>query len=165
MSKFTYPRMQIRMRISAREAPRMRIHMRMIVQEDPWMRIHMKISVPRYPRTRMRIFMTFLNKTSYYQMGAAFITEYRIAITDYKARTTSALSTLLLVLSSIIESFGLSHYLAFTEPSLQRMVQTAELIVIYVTQERFPLVQFSCKFVQVLVNANVVIPENMVILH
>ena len=53
------------MRIKAREAPRMRIHMR--------------IPVSRYPRMRkrMRIFETYLNDTNYYQMGAAFVTEYR----------------------------------------------------------------------------------------
>ena len=59
MSKFAYPRMRIRMRIPASEAPRMRIHMRMPVQEDP----RMRIPVSRYPR--MRIFVTYLNNTSY----------------------------------------------------------------------------------------------------
>ena len=80
MSKFAYPRMRIRMHIPAREAPRMRIHMRMPVQEDPRMRIHMRIPVSRYPlmRTRMRIFVTHLNNTNYCQMGAAFVTEYRL---------------------------------------------------------------------------------------
>ena len=57
MSKFAYPRMRIRMRIPAREAQRMRIPV-------------------RYPR--MRIFPTYLNNTSYCQMGAAFVTEYRL---------------------------------------------------------------------------------------
>ena len=57
MSKFAYPRMRIRMRIPAREAPRMRIPV-------------------RYPR--MRIFVEYLNNTSYCQMGAAFVTEYRL---------------------------------------------------------------------------------------
>ena len=46
--------------------PRMRIRMRMPVQEDPRM------------RTRMRIFVTYLNNTSYCQMGAAFVTEFRL---------------------------------------------------------------------------------------
>ena len=66
MSKFAYPRMRIRMRIPAREAPRMRMHMR--------------IPVSRYPRmrTRMQIFVTYLNNTSYCQMGAAFVKEYRL---------------------------------------------------------------------------------------
>ena len=78
MSKFTCP--QIRMRIPAREDPRMRIHMRMPVQEDPRMQIRMRITVIRYPRTLMRTFnfMTFLNNTSYYQMGVGFVKEYRI---------------------------------------------------------------------------------------
>ena len=40
--------------------------MRMPVQEDPRM------------RTRMRIFVTYLNNTSYCQMGAAFDTENRL---------------------------------------------------------------------------------------
>ena len=62
MSKFAYPRMRIRMRIPAREAPRMRIQM----------------PVSRYPRKRIRIFVTYLNNTSYCQMGAAFVTEYRL---------------------------------------------------------------------------------------
>ena len=51
MSKFPYPRMRIRMRIPAREAP------------------------------RMRIFVTFKNHLLGYrqcQMGAAFVTEYRL---------------------------------------------------------------------------------------
>ena len=48
MSKFAYPRMRIRMRIPAREAP------------------------------RMRIFVIYLNNTSYCQIGAAFVTEYRL---------------------------------------------------------------------------------------
>ena len=34
MSKFTYPRMWIRMRIQAREASRMQIHMRMTIQKN-----------------------------------------------------------------------------------------------------------------------------------
>ena len=58
MSKFAYPRMRIRMRIP--------------VQEDP----RMRIPVSRYPRTR--IFVTYLNNTGYCQMGAAFVTEYRL---------------------------------------------------------------------------------------
>ena len=67
MSKFAYPRMRIRMRTPASEAPRMRIHMRMPVSRYPRM------------RTRMRIFVTYLNNTSYCQMGAAnFATEYRL---------------------------------------------------------------------------------------
>ena len=76
MSKFAYPRMQIRMRITALEAPRMRIHMRMPVQEDP----RTRIPVSRYPwmRKRMRIFVTYLNNTSYCCIGAAFVTEYRL---------------------------------------------------------------------------------------
>ena len=74
MLKFSYPRMRIRMRIPASEAPRMRIHMR--------------IPVSKYPRTRMRIFVTYLNntsycQTSYCQMGAAFLTEYRLHCTEY----------------------------------------------------------------------------------
>ena len=72
MSKFKHLRMQIRMRIPACE--RMRIHMRVTVQEDQWIR--MRIPVPRYKQTQMRISVTFLNNTSYYQMGAAFDTEY-----------------------------------------------------------------------------------------
>ena len=76
MSKFVYPRMRIRLRIPAREAPRMRTHMRMPLQEDPRMRIHMRIPVSRYPR--MRIFVTYLNNTSYCQMGSAFVTEHRL---------------------------------------------------------------------------------------
>ena len=46
----------------------------------PRMRIHMRVSVRRYPRmrTRMRIFVTCFNNTSYCQMGAAFVTEYRL---------------------------------------------------------------------------------------
>ena len=62
MSKFAYPRMRIHTRIKAREAPRMRI------------------PVSRYPRMRkqMRIFETYLNDTNYCQMGAAFVTEYRL---------------------------------------------------------------------------------------
>ena len=80
MSKFAYPRMWIRIRIPAREALRMRIHIRMLVQEDPRMRIHMRIPVSRYPRMRkrMRIFVTYLNNTSYCQMGVDFVTEYRL---------------------------------------------------------------------------------------
>ena len=82
------PRMRIHMRMLVQEDPRMRIHMRMLVQEDPGMRIHMRmlvqedpgmrIPVSRYPRTRMRTFVTYLNNTSYCQMGAAFVTEYRL---------------------------------------------------------------------------------------
>ena len=66
MSKFVYPRM--------------RIHMRMPVQDYPRMRIPMRIPVSRYRRMRtwMRIFVTYLNNTSYCQMGAAFVTEYRL---------------------------------------------------------------------------------------
>ena len=69
---------RIRMRIPAREAPRMRIQIRMPVQEDPRMRILMRMPVSRYPRMRkrMRIFVTYLNNTSYCQMGAPFVTEY-----------------------------------------------------------------------------------------
>ena len=52
ISKFAYPPMRIRLQIPALEAPRM--------------------------RTRMRIFVTYLNNTSYCQMGAAFVTEYRL---------------------------------------------------------------------------------------
>ena len=70
MSKFAYPRMRIRMRIPAREAQRMRTHMRMPASRYPRMRTRM--------RTRMRIFVTYLNNTSYCQMGAAFVTEYRL---------------------------------------------------------------------------------------
>ena len=66
MSKFAYQLTRIRMRIPAREAPRMRIHIRMPVSRYPRM------------RTRMRIFVTYLNSTSYCQMGAAFVTEYRL---------------------------------------------------------------------------------------
>ena len=78
MSKFSYPRMRIRMLIPARKAPRMRIHMRMPVQED----LRKRIPVSRYPR--MRIFVTYLNSTSYCQMEAAFITEYRfLHYTEY----------------------------------------------------------------------------------
>ena len=76
MSKFAYPRMRIRMRIPAREAPWMRIHMRMPVREDPRMRIHVRIPVSRCPR--MRIYVTYLNNTTYCQMGAAFVIEYRL---------------------------------------------------------------------------------------
>ena len=82
MSKLAYPRIRIRMRIPAREAPRMSVHMRIPVQEDPRMRIpvsrypRMRIPVSRYPR--MRIFVTYLNNASYCQMGAAFVTEYRL---------------------------------------------------------------------------------------
>ena len=75
MSKFAYPRMQIRTRIPAREAPGMRIHMRMPVQE-PGMRNTYICEYRRYPR--MRIFVTYLNNTSFWQMGAAFVTEYRL---------------------------------------------------------------------------------------
>ena len=66
MSKFTYARMRIRMRIPAHEAPTVRIHMR--------------IPVSRYPlmQTRMRIFVTYLKNTSSCQIGAAFVTEYRL---------------------------------------------------------------------------------------
>ena len=71
MSKFAYPRMQIRMRIPASEAPRMRIHMRMPVSRYPRM------------RTRMRIFVTYLNNSSYCQMGAAFDTEYILLHYNY----------------------------------------------------------------------------------
>ena len=80
MSKFAYPGMRVRMRLPAREAPRMRILMRMPVQEDPRMRIHMRIPVSKYPRmrTQMRIFVIYLNSTSYCQMGAAFVTGYRL---------------------------------------------------------------------------------------
>ena len=62
MSKFAYPRMRILMRIPACEA------------------LQMRMPVSRYPRmrTRMRIFVTYLNNTSYCQMGAAFVTEYRL---------------------------------------------------------------------------------------
>ena len=69
------------MRIPALEAPRMRIHMRMPVQEVP----RMRIPVSRYPRmrTRMRIFETYLNNTSYWQMGAAFVTQYGLHYTEY----------------------------------------------------------------------------------
>ena len=42
----------------------------------PRMRIHMRIPVSTYPR--MRIFVTYLNNTSYCQMGADFVTEYRL---------------------------------------------------------------------------------------
>ena len=72
--------MRIRMRIPTREAPRMRIHMRVPVKEDQRMQMHMRIPVSRYPRmrTRMRIFVTYLNNTSYCQMGAAFVTKYRL---------------------------------------------------------------------------------------
>ena len=49
---------RIRMRIAAREALRMRI------------------PVSRHPQ--MRIFVTYLNNTSYCQMGAAFVIEYRL---------------------------------------------------------------------------------------
>ena len=68
------------MRIPAREAPRMQTRMRMPVQEDPRMRIHMRIQVRRYPLiwTRMRIFVTYLNNTSVCQIGADFVTEYRL---------------------------------------------------------------------------------------
>ena len=72
MSKFTYPWMRIRIRIPAREAPRMRIHMLMSVQ-DPRMWIHMRIPFSRYPW--MGIFVTFLNNTRYYRMGAAFVNQ------------------------------------------------------------------------------------------
>ena len=65
------------------------------------MRIHMRLPFPRYPQTlmRMQIFVTLLNKTSYYQMNTDYyriqiITEYRLLqnrvhswiqiITDYK---------------------------------------------------------------------------------
>ena len=76
MSTLAYPRMRIRMRMPVQEDPRMRIHMRIPVQEDPRMRIHTRIPVSRY--SRMRIFVTYLNNTSYCQMGAAFVTEYRL---------------------------------------------------------------------------------------
>ena len=67
MSKFAYPRMRIRMLTPASEAPRMRTHMRMPVSR--YLRIRM----------RMRIFVTYLKyNTSYCQMGAAFVTEYRL---------------------------------------------------------------------------------------
>ena len=80
MSKFAYPRMRICMRIPEREAQGMRMYMRIQVQEDPWLRIHMRIKVSRYPRmrTRMRIFVTYLNNTSYCQMGADFVAEHRL---------------------------------------------------------------------------------------
>ena len=64
MSKFTYPRIRIRMRRP--------------VQEDPQMRIHMRMPVSRYSRMRTRIFVTYLNNTTYCQTGAAFVTEYRL---------------------------------------------------------------------------------------
>ena len=68
--------MRIHMRIPAREAPLIRIYMRMPVQEDQ----RMRMPVSRYPRmrTRTRIFLTYLNNTSYCLMGAAFATEYRL---------------------------------------------------------------------------------------
>ena len=72
MSKFTYPRMRIRMRIPAREGSRMRIHM--------------VIPVTRYPRTRMRIFVIILNNTLL-QNGRWFLLQntdyYRIQNTNY----------------------------------------------------------------------------------
>ena len=46
--------------------------MRMPAQEDRRMRIHMRMP--------MRIFATLLYNTSYYQMGAAFVKEYKICI-------------------------------------------------------------------------------------
>ena len=84
--------MQIRMRITVHKAPWIRIHlqmpihmqmpinMQMPVQEGPRMRIHMRIPVSRYlwMPTRMQIFMTFLNNASHCQIGAAFVTEYRL---------------------------------------------------------------------------------------
>ena len=58
MSKFAYPWMWIRNGIPEHEAP------------------HMQIPVSRYPQ--LRIFVTYSNNTSYYQMGAAFVTENRL---------------------------------------------------------------------------------------
>ena len=78
MSKFTYPHMQIRMQIPAREAPWMRIHIRIPVQEDLRLQIHIRIPAgsSRYPW--MQIFVTYLNNISYCQIGATFVTEYRL---------------------------------------------------------------------------------------
>ena len=96
-----------RIPIGPHKVKQLKIHWKSGIEMDrmskftyPRMRISKRIPVPRYPR--MRIFATFLNNTSYYQMGADFVTEYRITQnTNY-----------------------LTAYCKCTENSLQRRAQT-----------------------------------------